>query len=297
MIYESFTVNLSRLQLYYPEIKEIVTKLNRKIDETKEFDIPCAFDLQESEINPFQDRFAQLMNKYKIDQDFWADLIYINQVIIRELENDQLFFELDPETSSAIDFLIGYHELVQEEEKLAKNKKADLEDETKKDPFVIQFKSKSLNGGVNLDYHGSAQLIMKHIFKAFKTTFANPTLSLLLEDYKEIPPIEVLKEINLPPTVKRDKLAKSLLISSAEILSDYFEKYIPEKVHSRKTNLIIFELFYLFDTLQYGGSLSTIDTSTIRKRNLNAAYTLPTFIDQTHSKIIKALFRKGKRQS
>lgn len=286
MIYEPFPVNLSRLQLYYPEIKEIVAKLNYKIDETNEFNITCVFDLQESEIEPFQDRFAQLMDKYKINQNYWADLIYINQVITRELENDQFFFELDPETSNAIDFLIGYQEIVKEELKSSKKS-------TTKDPFVIQFKRKSQNGGINLNYHGSAQLIMKHIFKAFKTSFANPTLSLLLEEYKEIPPIEVLKEFQLPPQAKREKFTKYLLQQSAETLSNYFEKYIPKKVHSRKKNLIIFELFYLFDTFRYGGSILNVDTSLIRRRNLDIVYSLP-FNESKCSQMIKELLKKGK---
>ncbi|OYZ30394.1 MAG: hypothetical protein B7X86_13910 [Sphingobacteriales bacterium 17-39-43] len=286
MIYHSFTVNLPRLYPYYPEMGNTFNKLNHTGAEDLGFKIDLAFDLQESEVDPFQDRFAQLMNKYNIADEFWIDLIYINQVIIRELDNDQFYFELDPETSNAIDFLIGYQEIVKEELKSSKKS-------TTKDPFVIQFKRKSQNGGVNLDYHGSAQLILKLIFKAFKTSFANPTLSLLLEDYKEIPPIEVLKEFQLPPQAKREKFAKYLLQQSAEILSDYFEKYIPKKVHSRKKNLIIFELFYLFDTFQYGGSILNVDASSIRRRNLDIVYSLP-FNESKCSQMIKELLKKGK---
>ncbi len=286
MIYHSFTINLSRLHSYYPELDNTFNKLKPTGDQDLSFNIDFAFDLQESDIDPFQDRFAKLMDYYKIDQDFWADLIYINQVIIRELENEQFYFELDPETSNAIEFLIGYQEVVKQEFKSGKKS-------SNTDPFVIQFKRKSQNGGVNLNYHGSAQLIVKQIYKAFKTSFANPTLSLLLEDYKEIPTIEVLKELNLPPAIKRDNLAKRLLQNSAEILSDYFEKHIPKEVHSRKKNLIIFELFYLFDTFQYAGSVLKVDTSSIRRRNLDIVYSLP-FTESKCSEMIKELLKKGK---
>lgn len=287
MIYQSSTIDLSRLKLYYPELKETFKRLNHTEVNGLKFNVDLAYDLPETELKPFETRFALLMNKYNIVEEFWTDLTYINQIIITELENVQFFSELDPETSNAIDFLIGYQDLVKQESKSGKNS-------AKNDPFVIQFKRKSQNGGINLNYHGSAKLVVKLIYKAFKTSFNNPTLSNLLEDYKEIPPINVLEEFIMPPNIKRNNLAKMLLQESAEILSDYFEKHIPKNVFARKKNLIIFELFYLFDTFRYAGSILNIDTSNIRRRNLNTIYTLPTFKDHSYSEIIKELIKKGK---
>lgn len=290
-------MNLTRLYRYYPELTGELNNLNHSFEKKPGFNIVLERDSNDDNtkdgakeksvvLDPFESRFKLLMNKYGIAEEYWIDLIYINQVILKELENEQFFFELDPETSNAIDFLIGYQELVKQEENSKKTS-------NNTDPFVIHVKRKSHNTGVSLNYHGSAQLIMRQIFKAFKTSFANPTLSLLLEDYKEIPSIDVLKDFNLPPEIKRNNLAKKLLQNSAEILSDYFEKYIPKKVHSRKKNLIIFELFYLFDTIRYAGSVLKVDTLSIRRRNLDIVYSLP-FNESKCSEMIKELMKKGK---
>lgn len=286
MIHDKIPVDISRLKEYFPEFDTIYQQNNPVNNESIIFNADATLDINEDEQVAFENRYILLMKKYSLPEDCYSDIFYINQKIIHDLNLLKALSASDTQIQNALDFLIGYQELVEEV-----NIKGYRED-----PIIIQVKDKGSNGAVPLLYDGSGRFIVKMIYKAFKTSFHDVNLSYLLEDYPEIPPLDILQKLKSHKWGKNEKLTKEMLSKTADILTDYFERHLPEGALSRKKNLFIYELFYLFNTLQYAGKVIDIDSKTLKREHLNSPYKLPLDRKQ-HSLFIKELIKNSKKRN
>ncbi|WP_175470551.1 hypothetical protein [Pedobacter hartonius] len=251
-------------------------------------------EINEGEQNAFESRYLLLIEKYGIPEDAAGDILYINQKITHDLTNLDIIRNADTQTLNALDFLIGYQKLVDDINiKKAQNKTGYTTNE--EDPITIQVKDRHSNGAVPLLYEGSGRFIVKMIYQALKTSFNNTALSYILDDYPEIPPLEQLIYLRGEDMDSRKLIAREMVAKTASILSAYFEKYIPKPVYSKKKNSIIYELFYLFDTLKYAGKVMDVDSSTLIRMNLKKDYTLP--LDKSrHADFIKEVIKNDHRR-
>ncbi len=296
MVYDKLPIDISRLKFYFPEFEQIYNNNKPVNNEPLIYNAEIALDISEQEKEAFEQRYLQLLTKFNIPTTDYAltDILYICQKVIHELQLIETLRDLDPQTLNALDFLIGYQELVQE---VNKNKSLNKHNykSNDEDAIIIQVKDKHSNGAIPLHYDGSGRLIVKMIYKAFKTTFYNTTLSHVLENYDEIPPLEVLRELKTPNATKDSTLTKEMLSATAEILSEYFDKYLPKGILSRKKNLFIFELFYLFNTLHYAGKVMKTESETLLRAHLNPEYSLPLKSDK-RSIFITELIKNSNRR-
>lgn len=293
MVHDEILVNVSKLKYFYP-VLDGLSKKNASGDEPLILGIDILLEINQGEQDDFESRYLLLMEKYSIPEDAVGDILYINQKVFYDLISIDTLRQLNQQTQNALDFLIGYQQLVAEIKlKGEQNKPGYGTNDI--DPLIIQVKDKFSNGAVPLFYEGSGRFIVKMIYQAIKTSFNNTALSYILEDYPEIPPLEQLIYLRQEDIGSRKLIAREMVAKTASILSDYFEEYIPKPVHSKKKNLIIYELFYLFDTLKYAGKVMGVDSDTLRRTNLKKDYNLP--LDKSkHSNFIKEVIKNGQRR-
>ena len=295
MVQDTIPINLSRLKDYFPELEKLYNR-NIPIDnEPLLMNAEISLEIDEGEQDAFERRYLFFIEKYGIPEDTIGDVLYINQKITYDLNSLTEFSMVDNNVHKALDFLIGYQKLVEEVEvKKMKNKEGYKTNQA--DPIIIQVKEKGSNGAISLNYDGSGRFIVNMIYQAFKTSFNNTSLSYVFEEYTEIPPLKTLLLLRAPDFIRHKVIAQEMLSKTAVILSKYFEDHFAESVYKRKKNLIIYELFYLFDTLKYAGKVMKIDSSKDLKRvNLKTDYILP--LDESkHSDFIKELIKNNNRR-
>ena len=116
MVYDKLPINVSRLNTYFPELTRIYNKNIHVNDKELIYHAEITLDIEDEEKEAFEHRYIQLMNKFKVSNDgySYADIIYICQKTLYELEFMLDLISLDPQTLNALDFLIGYQELVKE---------------------------------------------------------------------------------------------------------------------------------------------------------------------------------------
>ncbi|MES2447301.1 MAG: hypothetical protein V4546_08975 [Bacteroidota bacterium] len=296
MVYDKLPIDISRLKSYFPELKKIYDSNIPVNGEQLVYNAEIALDIKEEERKEFEQRYLLLMDKFGIINEsyIYTDIFYITQKIIHELELLNSLISLDSQTLNALDFLIEYQELVLEVD--AKRTSGDSRYQSdKEDAIIIQVKDRHSNGGIPLIYDGAGRLIMKMVYKAFKTTFHNTSLSHILEEHDEIPSLATLKRLRMPRISRDVTLSKEMLSATADILTSYFKSYLPKGSLSRKKNLFIYELFYLFNTLKYAGKVKDIDCSKLKRTNLNIVYSLPLEANK-HSSLITELIKNSNRR-
>lgn len=292
MVYENIIIDISKLRHYYPKLKDIYNANKPIYDEAILYHADIALDISKDEKDVFEQLYLLLMRKFNIPEQSYTDIFYITQYMTFQSQTIEFLDDLDPQTTHALNFLIGYQELVKEVDEKKQNNVGEI---SKSDPIIIQVKNKKANGAIPLYYDGSGRLIVNMIYKAFKTTFHNTTLSHLLDDYPDIPPLEKLKELKTPGQDKKERIAKEMLGETARILSQYFIDYLPVGLLNRKKNLLVYELFYLFNTLQYAGKVKEINSSSLIRKQLNIPYLLP--LDKTtHSSFITEFIKNHNKR-
>ncbi|WAC39248.1 hypothetical protein [Pedobacter sp. SL55] len=289
MLHDTIPIYIHRLTKFYPNLNKLAR--SRKLEENSNqlIDIDVVIPAKDDEDKAFENRYLALMEKYNIPTKNYGDILYICQKPLYDFEHIKDLQSIDAQTENALDFLIGYQELVIEvAAKRAAGKEYYAKD--KEDAIIIQVKDKHTNEATPLIYDGAGRFIVKMIYNAFKTSFRNISLSYLLADYDDIPPLEKLKELKSSEWESDKRIQKEMVHETAHILTQYFEEYIPKAVLSRKKNLFIYELFYLFNILQYAGKVSDIETLNIKREHLRLRYRLP-LEKKYHTSLISELLK------
>jgi len=296
MVHDNIPINLSRLKDYFPELKKLYKQSIPADNEPLVTNAEISLEIEEGEQDDFERRYLLFIQKYNIPEDSIGDILYINQKITYDLNHVTELSFVDNNVHKALDFLIGYQQLVEDVE-LKKIRDQDGYRSNQPDPIIIQVKDKGSNGATPLNFDGSGRFIVKMIYQAFKSSFNNTSLSHILEEYPEIPPLKTLLLLRAPDFIKHKVITQEMLSKTAVILSKYFDDYFAEAVYKRKKNLIIYELFYLFDTLKYSGKVMNIDSGKeLRRVNLKTEYILPLDESQ-HSSFIKELIKNNNRRN
>jgi hypothetical protein len=207
--------------------------------------------IKPDEVECFVSAWDEVMNKFKIPDNHQPQLFFILKSFYTTIDTDfETIYDLN-NALEAINFFIRYREAADKIEVKYGSSNSKFDE-------LMKLQIVAANQPISLDYPGITKATINLLYNFLKGNDIH--LIYHLGPHPEIPSLDILNGIKGHLNHNYDYKYQPWLIYTLEQVKEYINTHLTQ-VLIRKVNLFIFEVFYLFNLLQYAGKVNNIDSS------------------------------------